>query len=150
MGLFLSIAAAGCDPEAPGASGTMSLGSGVDATTFQTLEIRTFADTSDLYDQSQPIPSDADRDTKPVAGITFPHRYLVGGGIGSSNVGTWRLVAWLSHRALADADQATNFDPGDAFCSVPYRVQGCGVGLDGYCGVTGAVDCILAPWPPGP
>ena len=42
IALFLSIAAGGCDPDAPGASGTMTLGAGVNPASFQALAIRSF------------------------------------------------------------------------------------------------------------
>lgn len=133
----------GCDPEAPGAAGTITLDADVDATVYQALALRTFAGP---YDPSQPIPSTADREDEAVAAITFPHRYQVGGGIGSSNVGDWQLVAWLSHRTLVDLNAATGPDAGDPRCSLAYRVGGC-TGMGGYCGVTAGVDCVLVPSP---
>jgi hypothetical protein len=146
--LFLVIAGAGCDPQAPGASGTMTLGAGVDVSGFPILVLRTFANASGPYDSSAPIPADAYRDYEATASITFPYHYTVGGGVGVSDVGDWQMVAWLSHRTRAELTQATNSDPGDPVCSVAYRVRGCN-GMGGYCGVTSGVDCVLAP-PPSP
>jgi hypothetical protein len=122
----------------------MTLDPGVDASAFQTLVMRTFANTSGPYDTSKPIPADAYRDEALVAAITFPYRYEVGGGIGSSDIGDWQMVAWLSHRAPADLLRAAGADPGDPRCSVAYRVGSCGLGPDGFCGVTSGVDCVLA------
>ena len=147
VALLAAIALTGCDPQAPGASGTMTLGPGVDATAFQTLSMRTFANASGTFDSSTPIPADAYWDTESIAAITFPYQYFVGGAVGTSAVGEWRMVAWLSHRTSADLVRATGPDPGDPLCSVAYHVGGCGVGLSGYCGVTGGVDCILASSP---
>jgi hypothetical protein len=145
---LLSIAAAGaagCDPEAPGASGTITLAPGVDATAFVTLTLRTFANASGPYDPSQPIPLDADRDDRPLTAVTFPFRYDVGGGIGTSKFQSWQMVAWLSRHSLDDLRDAVRFDPGDPFCSVAYRASPCGLGTAGYCGVATGVDCVLQP-----
>jgi hypothetical protein len=149
--LLAVLGTAACDPEAPGATGSVTLAPGVDATAFQTLALRTFANESGPYDLSQPIPANAERDYVAAAGLTFPHHYSVGGGIGSSLIGDWQLVAWLSHRTPSELNQADGFDPGDALCSVAYHVRGCGAGTRGYCGVTAGVNCELAPLAqPGP
>jgi hypothetical protein len=118
----------------------MTLGAGVDAKAFQALELRTFAGP---YDPSQPIPAGAYEDHESLAAITFPYKYVVGGGVGSSTVGSWQLVAWLSARTAPQASLLTGPDPGDASCSVAYTVGGCGPGQGGYCGVTPNVDCAL-------
>jgi hypothetical protein len=147
VALVAAMALTGCDPQAPGASGTMTLGPGVDATAFQTLSLRTFANASGTFDPSTPIPADAYWDTESTAAITFPYRYSVGGPVGTSAVGDWQMFAWLSHRTMVDLIRATGPDPGDPSCSVAYRVGGCGAGLSGYCGITGGVDCVLVSSP---
>ena len=148
---LLSIAApfaAGCDPEAPGASGTLTLGAAVDAASFQTLAIRTFANESGPWDPSMVIPADADKADEAVSAVKFPHPYRVGGEVGSSPVGDWQLVAWLSHRSEVDLRQAASLDPGDAFCTVAYHPTACSLGTRGYCGVVAGVNCQLAPASP--
>jgi hypothetical protein len=145
---LLSIAAvggAGCDPEAPGASGEITLASGLDETVFTTLALRTFANASGPYDPSQPIPADADRGDRPLTAVTFPYHYDVGGGIGTSKFQSWQMVAWLSRRTLEQLRDAVRSDSGDPFCSVAYRAIPCGIGVGGYCGVASGVDCVLQP-----
>jgi len=149
IALFLSIAAGGCDPDAPGASGTISLGSGVDATAFQALAIRSFPNWLGAYDPSMQIEGDAYQENEAVAALEFPYQYRISGTVGTSRYADWEMVAWLSHRPPGDLIDWTGPEPGDARCSVAFRVAACGY-QGGYCGVTSGVDCVLAASPASP
>jgi hypothetical protein len=145
LALAAVASAAGCDPEGPGASGVISLGPDVDASAFQSLAMRVFANPSSAsFDPSAAIPHDDDAHVESLADIAFPFRYKVGGSIGTSDVATWMFVAWLSHRDPPALVLGAGIDPGDVFCAVPFSVRRCdGAGVDGYCAVTPGVDCTL-------
>lgn len=141
---------AGCDPEGPGASGVISLGTGVDASGFEMLEIYAFANESQAaFDPAQPIPRVAEEAYnygEVLAEIVFPFSYRVGGAVGLTRVPSWMLVAWLSHRQRSELPRIV-LSPGDIFCAVPFRIRACeGWGFKGgdYCTVTPHVDCELA------
>ena len=141
----LAASAAACDPSGPGAEGTISLGPDVDASAFQSLVLRAFANPSKAaFDPSLPIPLDAELDFLSLSENRFPLRYRVGGGIGTTEVETWMFVASLSPLARAPAwqDNEPNLAPGDVFCAVPFRLQWCDF-AGGYCGQT-RVNCTLA------
>jgi len=82
---LLPMALAGCDPGGPGASGTVTLGAGVDPAAFAILELRAFAPAGATY---APATNDIAgqpglfRKSIPLAGITFPCDYELGGGLG--------------------------------------------------------------------
>jgi len=136
---------AACDPTGPGTEGTISLGPDVDASAFQTLVLRAFANPSSApFDPFLPIPLDAELDYLSLSEIMFPFRYRLGGGIGTTDVETWMFVASLSPRARAPArnDNEPDLAPGDVFCAIPYREQWCDF-AGGYCGQT-RVNCTLA------
>src|SRR5262245_53626070 len=145
----LSAAMAGlaaCDPQGPGASGVIGLGAGVDACGFETLEIYAFANESEAaFDPARPI-TEVSREVEHWRGTScelgYPLSYKVGGDIGSSDVPTWMLVAWLSHTPWSEPSNAT-VAPGDVFCAVPFRLQVCG-SYGGFCAVTPDVACVLS------
>jgi hypothetical protein len=143
LALAVVASAAGCDPEGPGASGVISLGPAVDASAFQTLAMRVFANPSSApFDPSTAIPHDEEARVETLADIAFPFRYKVGGSIGSSDVATWMFVAWLSHRDRSELVYRGGIEPGDVFCSVSFLVRRC-ESVGGFCAVTPGVDCTL-------
>lgn len=149
IALFLSMAGSGCDPDAPGASGTITLGTGVDAASFQSLTVRSFPNWAGTFGPSSEIPSDAYQEDVAIAAIKFPYPYRVSGTVGTSGYANWEMVAWLSPLEPAVLADFPGPNPGDAFCAVAYRVAPCGF-QGGYCGVTNGVDCVLLPMPAWP
>ncbi len=134
---------AGCDPTGPGASGVISLGAGIDASGFETLEMYAFANESQAaFDPSQPISGELEHRRETLAAIDFPFAYQVGGSVGITTVPTWTFVAWLSHTPASEPSNAT-VAPGDVFCAVPFRIRSCSGGSD-FCAVTPDVACELA------
>lgn len=133
----------GCDPGGPGASGTISLGAGIDHSKFATLAIRIFPDARADFDPAAPLPAASGggpqaRD-EPLSALQFPYRYQLGEPLGTTPDRDWRLVAWLS-RATGNVPAIA---PGDVFCTVRFQIAGCGLFVGGYCGNTDGTDCTL-------
>lgn len=89
LGATALLLATACDPAAPYATGTLSLGAGIDPSGYQSLGIR--------FEPTAPDTGSHPRTSSvPLSGVTFPYPYGAGGGIGTSEVRIWRLTAWLS------------------------------------------------------
>jgi hypothetical protein len=141
--LCMLLTVTGCpmgDPEGPGASGFLALGAGIDASTFQSLEVRGFPNAGP-FDPKALLPSSLLfwRTGATVRDVTFPFHYEVGEGIGTTMTRDWRLVAWLSHRA----SDVVAIEKGDVYCTVVFSIRSCGVQYGDYCGVTQGVGCTL-------
>jgi hypothetical protein len=136
--LSLSFAMGCGDPGAPAVSGTLSLGTSVHSSDFSSLQIRAYPDGATIFDASRVAADPIDSATDMLTSVAFPFRYQVGGGIGTSEARSWRVVAWLSHMNLAD-----KLASGDVFCTTLFTLHSCGA-YGGYCGETRDVDCALA------
>jgi hypothetical protein len=141
---FLVLLGTGCpipigDPEGPGVSGSVSLGTGVDSGTFQTLALRAFPDSRDTFDPAASLPAITFdwRQDDVLAGLVFPYAFQLGEVLGTTTAPDWRIVAWLSHQA-----QPTAIDKNDVFCTARFRLKGCDE-FGGYCGVKRDVTCAL-------
>src|SRR5262249_36411116 len=89
------VGTAGCDYVGAGASGMVGLGSEIDASSFQTLALRAFGDSSSAFRAGQPI-VDGDAEDLSLASFTFPYPYRIGGEINDgTKVADWIFVAWL-------------------------------------------------------
>ena len=129
----------GCDPEGPGADGTVSLASSVDPSGFATLQLRAYPDSAKDFDPAKiPSSTNAERGIA-LSEVTFPYHYDVGEGIGTSDSSHWRMVAWLSHDPALPARPAAD----EPFCSAPFELKACSAGFGGYCTVSGEVDCTI-------
>jgi hypothetical protein len=129
----------GCDPEGPGAKGTISIDPSVDPSGFATLQIRAYPDSEKDFDPAKmPATSNAQQGLA-LSQVTFPHFYDVGEGVGTSDSSHWRMVAWLSHDVQLPAKPAA----ADPLCSAPFDLKACSAGFGGYCTVAGDVDCII-------
>ncbi len=127
-----------CDPAGPGASGTLSLKTGVDPSRFNTLQIRVFPDAAPSFDPATLPAKRLLSGRAALSEITFPHRYEVEESIGTTPQRDWRLLAWLSTSTGAPDHP----DAGEPWCTVPFVIGECD-GFDDYCGVTRGVDCTL-------
>ena len=132
-------ALAGCSFIGPGSSGVISVGSGLDASGFQALAMRAFANPSRTFDPSRTVPAGYSIN-QPLAALTLPYPYRIGGTLNeSSDFSDWMFVAWLSHRTAEELDLGEDDrpEPGDLFCAVPFRLP------DGSHGVAPNVNCVL-------
>lgn len=127
-----------CDPLAPSASGTISLGDGVDSGAFSSLEARAFPDSTD-GETLVPDSSEVRTLSRSLSdGVTFPYPYEFDPRFGYSDKQRWRLLAWLSKSGGEDSVPAagepfgvTTFDLGDCsdckgpgtFCAVTEGVE---------------------------
>lgn len=128
----------GCDPAGPGAAGNISLDPSVDASKFTVLEVRAYPDASGSFDPKN-IPDGAGfSEEQAVKDLTFPTHYELGGGIGTTDDQHWRMTAWLSATAGSKAPATS-----DPQCSVPFDIDDCSAGFDGYCSTTQDVHCTL-------
>jgi len=130
---------AGCDPEGPGANGTISLASSVDPAGFATLQLRAYPDSEKDFDPTKiPSSTNAERGVA-LSDVTFPYHYDVGDSIGTSDSSHWRMVAWLSRDTQLPARPAAE----EPFCSAAFELEACSAGFGGYCKVSGEVDCTI-------
>lgn len=145
----LGIAGAGCipfgDPGGPGASGQVSLGSGVDATAFVAMVVHAVPDDAQRpFDPTAPafptsVGDDALYTQEAPTGVTFPHPYEVSESIGTTPHEHWRVFVWLSHSQEAAVPAPASGEP---FGTQPFSVDGCGSYGD-FCGVTSGIDVTL-------
>lgn len=136
---FGALMISGCDPEGPGARGTITLSSDVVVGNATSLEIRAFADSAGTFSEGDPIPPEAGCESEtlsvPLSEVTFPYAYEIGCGIGISEHAQWEVVAFLA----TTAGQAA-IHPGDWYGLRPFTVHACGSGFEGRCGITDSVD----------
>ncbi len=139
------LAMAGCDPQGPGASGTIHLGEGVKATDFTVLRLRAAPDTGAPFDPSAPSFPSADGDgstwdpqSEDLSVVTFPHDYTIDEGIGTTPHERWRLFAWLSTSSDGGAPAS-----GEPYGTTAFTIDSCGVGFGDYCSVTEGVDLTI-------
>ncbi len=130
------------DPQGPGASGTISLGSGVNTSGLTTLHIFNLVDggSSTFDPRTLTITQEfswnqADID---VSAMGFPYEYDVGEPLGTTSTECWRVVAWLSKSSIASTPES-----GDVYGTVTYKLDDCGSYGD-YCQHTPHIDIKLA------
>jgi len=130
-----------CDPEAPGATGTVDLGPGADTSGFSWLHVAAHADAdgelqvSDLVLESgQPFEDIVSRRVA-LSDVSFPWSYELGGGVGATEIESWRVTAWIG--ATEDEVPVS----GDLWGSTPFEVAKCG--RMGFCGVRSGVDVVI-------
>ncbi len=160
--LMMAAVGTGCipfgDPEGPGASGSISLGKGVDASAFKTLKIIAVVDTGVPFDPAHPVftapapdPSSAwPATSEDLNAVTFPHAYLSGDELGTTEVERWRFFAWLSAQDESidtpEDGSAPVAEPfprsGEPYGTVTFKVDGCGQ-YGGFCGATEGVNLTL-------
>jgi hypothetical protein len=136
VGAFILLWGGG-DPPAIRAQGTLSLGTGVDATAFQSLKLRLVPDTGGTYDPAAAFPRDAPASDGPSARTVFPHRYSIQSGVGSVPQSRWRLVAWLAQKPAGD-----EIGSGDIYGTESFTIPSCGWN-GGYCGQKTGLDVVL-------
>ncbi|MDC3960457.1 hypothetical protein [Polyangium jinanense] len=145
--LLAAVGAAGCvpfgDPEGPGASGNVLLGNGVTAADFTTLRIRAVPDDAQkAFDPAAPVFPAVSGEELPtlheeLAGLTFPHAYLISEGLGTTTHVHWRLFAWLTKSPDEGAPAS-----GEPFGTTTFDVDSCGNYGD-YCGTTEGTDITI-------
>jgi hypothetical protein len=148
--LFAAFGAGACipfgDPEGPGAAGNISLGAGVVADGFTTLHVAAVPDDSQkAFDPKAPgFPGTLSSDesgwapeTEALAGMTFPHAYQSGEGLGTTKHEHWRLFVWLSKSSDETAPTS-----GEPYGTTTFKVDSCGSYGD-YCAVTKGVDITI-------
>src|SRR5207253_2877796 len=106
---------------------------------FAMLALRAYPAPAGGFDPSQPTPAHAIALNRALATVSFPVAYGLGNGSGHTDVATWQLVAWLSHRHPA---AIAGIDSGDVYCTRPFDTSEC-VQSNGFCDLTPMVDCIL-------
>jgi hypothetical protein len=136
-----------CNPEGPGASGEVSLGSGVEPAGFQFFNIvATPADAQSPFNPAAPsfpsasisAASEAPFPVQdPLAGMTFPSPYKTGQSLGTSSQSNWEIFIWFSKSAGEAAPTS-----GEPYGVTAFTVSGCGL-AGGFCGVTAGVDVTL-------
>jgi hypothetical protein len=141
VSMCISLGFLACDPAGPAASGTVALGSAIDATKFQWLEVRAFPDKGGEFDPKGALvtPSPPWRTGDSVTTVQFPFAYRVGEALGTTPSPDWRLVAWLSRRT----SNVDSIDKGDVFCTSTFSIGACGSQFGDYCGVSSGVNCTL-------
>lgn len=132
----LASLALACDPAGPGAAGNLSLDPSVDASSFTTLEVRAYADSSGKFDPEKVGAGESLE--LALKDITFPYHYDVSQGVGTTEEQHWRMTAWLAVAAGSQRPAAS-----DPQCSVAFDIAECSGQFDGYCGTTNDVHCTL-------
>ena len=160
--LMMAAVGSGCipfgDPGGSGAAGEISLGKGVDPSAFKTLKIVAVVDTGLPFDPAHPVftgPAPEATFSWPASNedlktVTFPHTYLSGEAVGTTDVERWRLFAWLSAQDEAvnvpEAGFTSGAEPfplsGEPYGTAALAVDGCG-SFGGFCGVTQGVNITL-------
>lgn len=137
--VVLALAVTGCDPEGPGARGTISLGAGADVSQAYRLEIRVFPDPEDSFEPGIAIENEELRAESLLLGeVEFPFDYEVGHALGTSDHRQWRVVAWV-----AEGSDPAWIAPGEFFGTTLFDLASCGDYYGGYCQVTGGVDVTI-------
>lgn len=139
----LLAAAAGCNPEGPGATGDITLGVDVEATGAKTLEIRAVPDDDPAFNPASPrFPTEKSGElwkaSAKISDIKFPYTYEIGETIGTSDQERHRVVAWLSSAGSGDEPAS-----GEMYGTASFALAPCGEVIDDYCGVTYAVDVTI-------
>jgi hypothetical protein len=134
----MAVAMAGCDPAGPGASGQVAAGAMLDTAPFKRLVIAVFPDPANKLDlDALPATRLTSVDSFPTQ---LPHRYYLSEAVGTTDTKDWRVVAWLAKRSDGEL---TGVEPGDAFCTARFAIEGCGLFFGGYCGVTENINCTI-------
>jgi hypothetical protein len=139
----LLAAAAGCNPEGPGATGDVSLGADVEATGSKTLEIRAAPDADPAFNPASPrFPSEKSGSlweaSANISEIKFPYTYEIGETFATSDKERYRIVAWLSAAGGGEAPAS-----GEMYGTATFALAPCGEAIDDYCGVTHEVDVTI-------
>ena len=132
---------AACDPQAPGASGQLTVAPEANFDEGSTLEIRLLPDDGKSFDLAAAEFVDEDRHHQAsisLAEIEFPFHYAIGGGIGHSEFEHWRVVAWISESEDVDRPK-----PGEWYATRVFSIADCGPAFSGYCGVMFDVDLAI-------
>ncbi len=129
-----------CDPQAPGATGTIDLDPSIDPAGYGWLQIVAHADRDGAFQVADLDPDklggDLIHDNFPLGDVSFPFDYTLGYGVGSTEIPTWRVTAWLSVEQAVTAPEV-----GDPWASASFEVHKCG--NMGYCGRTDGVDLVI-------
>ena len=138
------VVAIGCDPGGPGAEGTISLDSGVDATGYATLELRAFPEPEAGFDVASGVPADGELYvmSHDIAEVEFPYGYLIGGGVGTTEFKHWRVLAWLAEAESTDVP-AEGPASGEWYGTTQFVVDECGGAFGDYCSITNGVDFTI-------
>src|SRR5690242_18989547 len=95
LALPLLLALAACDPQGPGARGTITLGATATTAGASSLEIRAFASTAQTFAPSNAIPAPVfcNSETLPVplASVTFSYDYEIDCGVGLTTHRKWQV-----------------------------------------------------------
>jgi len=142
--------ATGCDPLGPSAQGVVSLGPGVELAGATSLELRLVPARLSELSPGESVATDnrCDNGNAPHSGMSdsfaigdvrFPFAYELSCGIGTSDSSHWRVIAVL-HKGTQALDL---IPPGEWFGTSNFTVGGCGLGIDGYCGMISGVDVVI-------
>jgi hypothetical protein len=137
--LVATMASVACDPEGPGAQGVISVGSAVRTKDFASLQVSAYPDSAKDFDPENIPDAVPAHESWLLADVTFPQKYDVGEGIGTTDSPEWRMTAWLSH----DLDAKGRPQKDDPVCSVRFEVDKCSAGFGGYCTVSNDVSCTI-------
>jgi hypothetical protein len=135
------------DPEGPGASGNVSLGTAVDASAFQSLVVNAAPDAGKAFDPAHvqfptasSTPAGETRWEPYVEALKdakFPLAYQVSEVLGTTKQQHWRVFAWLSGDGSSDAQKS-----GEPFGTAVFDLDACG-SFGGFCRVKEGVDIII-------
>lgn len=123
------------DPLAPGAVGTVEIGSAVDPGAFQTLELRGFPTDASNWDGT--IPGSqvfVSVESTSLDQVTFPSEFTIGAmDIGATSLSRYRVVAWLSNDTDPTAPAA-----GDPQGTATVTLSDCSVACEStcFCGIS--------------
>ncbi|WP_437331281.1 hypothetical protein [Sorangium sp. So ce394] len=155
LGLAMSALCAwlsGCipfgDPEGPGARGEVSLGEGVSTSGLMTLRVHAVPASDEPFDKDDPRFTGPDLAeggwitvNEGLDGLTFPHPYEIGSGVGTTDTKRWRLFAWLSAADVHEDSDAPS--SGEPYGTITFDIDDCGASYGGYCTVTEGVDVTI-------
>jgi hypothetical protein len=136
----------GCDPEGAGASGVITLGEGVDASAFRTINVTAIVDTGKPFDPKQPVFTASEQTDgwlpfrQDLSVTKFPLEYQVSQGVGTTPNEHWRVFAWLTAQDIGGSNAPASAEP---YGTATVTIGECGGAFGDYCGVTDGVNITI-------
>jgi hypothetical protein len=140
--------ATGCDPEGPGASGTITISNNVKREGLTRLRLRAVVRPHDAFTANAPKFPRADAQSLStniqLDELQTSVHYDFGEVLGTTPHHRWRLFAWLEQGDSEEDFAAGSTQPphGAPYGEADFAVDSCGVGGD-YCGHKGGVDLAI-------
>ena len=130
-----------CDPQGPGAMGQLTTSPEADVDDGRFLELCAFADDGETFDPATANLSERGRlmrESLDLAHVEFPFEYVVGGGMGTSEVRQWRVLAWI-----AESEALEGPGGGAWYGTRLFELEKCGAPHGDYCGIAEGVDFAI-------